>query len=187
MEINQNLLTILQIIVTIIVAFITAQLTNQNERKKQATIFFKQEGIKQQSEVLNFWCSILFKDYELTIKKYKSDNKDNLLKEYNLNNENEITDSMAIKFLQRESYIYSSKITVKYISRYMQEIYKTKKNPNSYKQMFLVGKIISNMKYDFTGEKVSVMDLLKIRLNDLNIFRRTRIYFYELKYFVWRV
>lgn len=43
---ESNIITIIQILVTIIVAFITAFLTNSNERKKQTTVFFKQEGIK---------------------------------------------------------------------------------------------------------------------------------------------
>lgn len=66
-----NIVTLIQIVVTIIIAFITAILTNSNERKKQTTVFFKQEGIKTQQEILNFWCSILFYDYDSTINKYK--------------------------------------------------------------------------------------------------------------------
>ena len=49
-----NIVTLIQIVVTIIIAFITAILTNSNERKKQTTVFFKQEGIKTQQEILNF-------------------------------------------------------------------------------------------------------------------------------------
>ena len=45
------------------------------------------------------------------------------------------------------------------------------------------GKIISNMKYDFTGEKTSVMDLLKIKINDLDLNKKLRIYWYEIEYF----
>ena len=39
------------------------------------------------------------------------------------------------------------------------------------------------MKYDFTGEKTSVMDLLKIKINDLDIHKKIKIYGYEIKYF----
>ena len=66
---EQNFITILQVVVTIFVAFITAFFTNRNERKKQTTVFFKQEGIKEQKEILDFWCSILFTDYEALEKK----------------------------------------------------------------------------------------------------------------------
>ena len=52
-----------------VIAFITAFLTNRNERNKQTTVFFKQEGIKEQKEILDFWCSILFIDYDATIKR----------------------------------------------------------------------------------------------------------------------
>ena len=180
---DSNIITIIQIIVTIIVAFITAFLTNSNERKKQTTVFFKQEGTKQQKEILNFWCSILFSDYESTINKYIKNNTKRIMEDNNINKPNEITDTMAIKMVQKDSYMYSSKLTLKYIGNYMQEIFKNKDKQAIMKQMFLVGKIIANMKYDFTGEKTSVMDLLKIKINDLDIKKKIKIYWYEIKYF----
>ena len=51
------------------------------------------------------------------------------------------------------------------------------------KQIYLVSKIIANMKYDFTGEKTSVMDLLKIKIYDLDRKKKMKIYWYEIKYF----
>ncbi len=180
---EQNFITILQVVVTIFVAFITAFFTNRNERKKQTTVFFKQEGIKEQKEILDFWCSILFTDYEATIKRYIKENAKRIIDENNINKPNEITDTMAIKLVQKDSYMYSSKLTLKYIGSYMQEVFKNKEEQNIIKQMFLVGKIISNMKYDFTGEKTSVMDLLKIKINDLDLKKKLRIYCYEIEYF----
>ena len=49
---EQNFIEILKLVITIIIAFITAFFTNKNERKKQTTVFFKQEGIKEQKEIL---------------------------------------------------------------------------------------------------------------------------------------
>lgn len=66
----------------------------------------------------------------------------------------------------------------------MQEVYRTKEKQKIIKQMFLVAKIISNMKYDFTGEKTSVLNLLRIKINDLNIRKIFKIYWYQLKYFL---
>lgn len=180
---EQNFITILQIVVTIFIAFITAFLTNRNERNKQTTVFFKQEGIKEQKKILDFWCSILFMDYESTIKRYIKDNAERIMSENDINKPNEITDTMAIKLIQKDSYMYSSKLTLKYIGIYMQEIFKNVGKTNGITQTFLVGKIISNMKYDFTGEKTSVMDLLKIKINDLDIRKKLKIYGYEIKYF----
>ena len=42
---SEEIISIIQIFVTVIIAFITAYFTNLNERKKQTTVFFKQEGI----------------------------------------------------------------------------------------------------------------------------------------------
>lgn len=79
--------------------------------------------------------------------------------------------------------MYSSKLALKYIENYMQEIFKNSKKQKMILQMFLAGKIISNMKYDFTGEKTIVMNLLKIRINDLDIKKKLKIYLYGIKYF----
>ena len=179
---ESNIITIIQILVTIIVAFITAFLTNSNERKKQTTVFFKQEGIKLQEEILSFWCSILFNDYKSAINKYIKNNAERIMKENNINESDEITEIMVIKVAQKDSYMYSSKLTIKYIGNYMQEIYK-KEEQEMMKQIYLVSKIIANMKYDFTGEKTSVMDLLKIKINDLDRKKKMKIYWYEIKYF----
>ena len=179
---ESNIITIIQILVTIIVAFITAFLTNSNERKKQTTVFFKQEGIKLQEEILSFWCSILFNDYKNAINKYIKNNAERIMKENNINESDEITEIMVIKVAQKDSYMYSSKLTIKYIGNYMQEIYK-KEEQEMMKQIYLVSKIIANMKYDFTGEKTSVMDLLKIKINDLDRKKKMKIYWYEIKYF----
>ena len=69
------------------------------------------------------------------------------------------------------------------MKKVQQEIFQNKEKNRTILQMFLVGKIISNMKYDFTGEKTTVMDLLKVKINDLDLKKKLEIYFYEIKYF----
>ena len=105
------------------------------------------------------------------------------MEDNNIAKPSEITDTMVVKVVQRDSYMYSSKITIKYIGNYMQEIFKEKEKSAIMKQMFLVSKIICNMKYDFTGERTSVMDLLKMKINDLDFKKRLKVYWYEVKYF----
>ena len=61
----------------------------------------------------------------------------------------------------------------------MQEVLKKRKKPRGLEQMFLVSKIIINMKIDFTGEKTSVINLLKIKINDLD-FCKLNIYYNEI-------
>ena len=129
---DANMIAIIQIVVTVMIAFITAYFTNLNERKKQTTVFFKQEGIKVQQEMLDFWCSILFSDYEIGIKKYIDDNEKRIVRNNNLNLKDEITETMVIKEVQKDSYMYSSKITLKYIGDYMQEIFQN--SGKDYKQ-----------------------------------------------------
>ena len=178
-----NMEVIIQIIVSVIVAFFTAYFTNLNERKKQTTVFFKKEGIKVQQEILDFWCSILFNGYESGIKKYVTDNEERIVKNNNLNSIDKITETMVIKEIQKDSYMFSSKKTLKYIGDYMQEIFQKREKQRVMLQMFFVGKIISNMKYDFTGEKTTVMDLLKMKINDLDFKKKVQIYLFEIRDF----
>lgn len=119
---GENEIKIFQIGATIFIAFITAFLTNLNERKKQATVFFKQEGIKVQQAILDFWCSILFDDYEKTIKRYIKSNTKRIMEENNISKSKKITDTMAIKIVQKDSYMYSSKLTKIYWKLYARSI-----------------------------------------------------------------
>ena len=61
-------------------------------------------------------------DYELTIKRYIKDNAERIMSENDINKPNEITDTMAIKLIQKDSYMYSSKLTLKYIGISLKEI-----------------------------------------------------------------
>lgn len=177
----------MQIFVTIVVAFITAYFTNLNENKKQITVFFKKEGVKIQQEMLDFWSSIFFDDYSNAIKIYIENNMDTIMKNNNLNSVEEISEVMAMKEIQKNSYMYSSKATLKYIGYYMQEIFKNRKKSKILLQIFFVSKIINNMKYDFTGEKTTAMDLLKIKINDLKMRQKIKIYYYEIRYLYIRI
>lgn len=125
----------------------------------------------------------MFSDYESGIKKYIDDNEKRIVRNNNLNSKVEITETMVIKEVQKDSYMYSSKITLKYIGDYMQEIFQNREKQRVMLQMFLVGKTISNMKYDFTGEKTTVMDLLRIKINDLDFKKKSKIYLCEIRHF----
>lgn len=178
-----DIINIIQIFTTILIAFATAYFTNINERKKQTTVFFKEEGIKSQKEILDFWSTILLNDFETAIKKYIANNSQKIMKVNNLTEAKKISDTMIISEVQKDSYMYSSRLTIKYIGNYMQEIFKEESKSRPILQTFLVGKVISNMKYDFTGEKTTVMDLLRMKINDLTIDKILKIYWYEIKYF----
>ena len=76
--------------------------------------------------------------------------------------------------IQRETFMYGSESTIKALATYQQYIFKNDNhNPDSKKdQMEMLIKatrVATKLKYDFTGEKVNAIDLLKIKLNDLNI------------------
>ena len=49
----------------------------------------------------------------------------------------------------------------------------------------LIARIISRMKYDFTGEKVDELDIIKIKITDFNLFTRAvcriMLWYYNLK------
>lgn len=72
--------------------------------------------------------------------------------------------------LLHDTYIYSSSETIKRLSNFQQYLYDKRdkgKDYESYTVMVLVAGVITSVKYDFTGETVGVIDLLKIKLTDV--------------------
>lgn len=168
---NGNVVMIIGFITTIIVSFITAYLTSKNSKKQLTSEFYKKEGIKIQEKILDFWSSLLIFDFDYAMSKYKVETK--------LVSNTE--DVIVIKNILRDSYIYSSKATIKAISRYQQYIFKNKDIPYKEKRnsvfesmniLIISARIIKRMKYDFTGEKVDELELLKMKLNDFDFKKR---------------
>lgn len=170
-------------LLTITVAFITSKITSNNERKKQATDYFKKEGTTQQKELLEFWCSILIIGYINHFNEYVEKNIDRLKNIYKVESPKQLTDTQILQLVQRDSYMYSSKKTIKYIGKYMQAIFRNSNKKRTTKinieEMVLVGKVISNMKFDFTNEKISIINLLKLKINDLDFKKRIQIFWYD--------
>lgn len=159
----------------------------------------KEKGVNIQEKVLNFWCGLVMGNFDI-LNAYKEAivSKDKKL----------IKDEYILNEIQKESYIYSSPKTIKAIKEYMQYLYKNKtnnietkedttnkskesilghiKSKIKFSRMFvLIARIISRMKYDFTGEKVDELDIIKIKITDFNLFTRAIcrivLWYYNLK------
>lgn len=166
---GENLLTIIGFACTIFVAFITAFLTSKNNNKNITSDYFKREGINVQERVLKFWSSLLLYDFNKCIEMYKK----------NIGLEGKKGDVEIIKLISHDAILYSSKSTIKAIATYQHYLYKNNKNGKKTKEeknstletmklLIISSRDIKKMKYDFTGEKVDIIDLLKIRINDLD-------------------
>lgn len=186
---NDNAISVIGFFITIIVAFITSFLTTKSNQKKTTSEYFKKEGIKIQERLLEFWSGLLVFDFETNIKNYINSAK--LSK--NLNNQE------IVKIVQKESILYSSKSTIKAIGTYQQYSYKNKRKGKSLineksdirlvQSMIVALRVTKRMKYDFTGERLSELDFIKIRINDLNfkkifLARYFIIYYYIKEQFV---
>lgn len=160
---NSNIITIIGFLTTIILAFITSFLTIKSNQKRTISEYFKKEGIKSQERLLEFWSGLLIYDLDTNVNNY--------IKSANLKGNYNTQD--IIKIIQKESILYSSKTTIKAIGTYQQFTYKNtkinkKSDYNTMLTMIIPLRVAKKMKYDFTGEKLSEIDLLKIRINDLN-------------------
>lgn len=184
---NKNYITILGFAVTIFVVFLTSYLTTKTNKKNTTNDYFKKEGIANQREILDFWSNLLiYNDYKIPVAVYKKAAK----LEKNLSLED------TIKIIQQESIIYSSKETNAALATYLQFSYK-KDNSDSkalsntllkkirnVQIIILVLRIVKRMKYDFTGEKIDTLDLLKIRIKDLNIKKKILARYFIIYYFI---
>lgn len=168
---------IIGFLVTIFVAYITARYASKNSKKSLVTQYFKEKGVVVQENVLRFWCTLFLNSFNIQKAYRKTFDKEG-------KNKNK-TDSEILLDVLEDSYIYCSAKTIKAIMYYNQYTYKhasNKKENNGSttsisklqfcNNFILIGRIISRMKYDFTGEKVDEMDILKIKINDLTISNR---------------
>lgn len=97
-----------------------------------------------------------------------------------------------IKFMYKECVLYSSKATLKAIGTYQQYIYKNNKidkniisnNDTIIKNLILPLMVTKRMKYDFTGEKISPIDLLRIKIKDLDNKKIILARYYLIKYYI---
>lgn len=105
---NPNGLKILELVVTIIIAYFTAKITAKNSRKNLTTQYFKEKGIETQEKILKFW-SNLFMD--------KFDIKESYNDAFH---ENIDDDVHILNLINKESYIYCSAKTIKAIKDYQQ-------------------------------------------------------------------
>lgn len=177
---TENGIEILKLIVTVGIAYITARITARNTRKNLTTQYFKEKGIEIQEKVLRFWCGLVINNFKIM---------DAYIEAFNNRKLSNVTDADILINVQKESYIYSSSKTINAIKDYQQYLYKSKNlyiekseakvKQNSTKskiefinQLILIVRIISRMKYDFTGEKVDELDLIKIKIKDLNFIMR---------------
>lgn len=164
---------LIPIVGSLIIAFITSKVTAINERNKISTMHFKQEGVKSQKEILDVWSTILIQDYETTIIKAK--------KHYNINNNKNDID--VFKLLMQDTILYCSKVTATKLANYMQHVYK-KHNDNDknylFKNILLTANVIKSLKYDFTGEKLRIIDIIKIKINDLTLVSKLKIRIFQI-------
>lgn len=177
---NNNFITVVGFAVTILVAFITSFLTSKINQKKTTSEVFKKEGVKVQERLLEFWAGLLIFDFDTNIDNYKK--RANIKKELN--------GQETIKLVQSESIMYSSKNTIKAIGTYQQYSYKKKssliKETNVIRIMqglVVALRVTKSMKLDFTGEKVRVIDLIRIKLNDLDIKKILLTYYFLIYYY----
>lgn len=203
---NDNVVTLIGFCVTALIAYITARKTLSNNIKSINVEHFKNKGIEVQQRVLDTWSGILFFDMETSLNKYvKEKGCDNLYiytadekKEKNSQKENleknQKKETEIIRNLLQESYIYSSKSTIKAISTYQQYSYKGQasnkktlkifKSINTIKVLVFIPRIIKRMKYDFTGEKVDSLELIKMKINDWNLKKELIARFFIIWYFI---
>jgi len=166
------------IIIAIATSIITAIITVNGERRKITTTEFKNKGADNQKNLLDVWSSVLL-DPESFVPKVKKIFKENIL---NKNKEiKNISDKEIYTILMENTYIYSSKNTMRVVSYYMQHIFGKYKD-NTTAGIFYVSKICAKLKYDFTGEKVSFITIILIKVNDLSIKQKTIFYSMNIFY-----
>lgn len=166
-----------------VVAIVTFLFTLNINKNKAITDTFKKEGIIVQERLLDFWSNVFILGFEESLDNFKVKAKlDKKLSELDVFN-----------YIKSESIRYSSKNTVKMMATYQQYIYKNSsleknditKKKDTMELIVLALRVVKSMKYDFTGEKISVMDFIKIHIKNLNWRKYLLIYFYLVFYYIY--
>ena len=182
-----------------ITAILTYKLTSKNDKSKIVSTQFKQVGIDKQKELLELWEICTSSNYEKFI--------DKIREKYN---ENKIDEKEILRIYTNDVLLFASKETMRMFAIFMQNAYKSAKKEKEkkvnkqqkqnfretknkldsevenvvkkvdMKVIYLGFKVMSSMKFDYTGEKVKTLDLIKI--NDLNFKRIIQIKWYEIYY-----
>lgn len=196
---NNGLAFVISFISSVIVAYITAKLTLSNSKKSITAEHFKQQSIELQKINLEFWSSMLSSEISTAIKKYKIDllklgNDKNInakIKEIENKKYGEDELKEMLKELQLNSYLYGSYSTIKAMGTYQQFAYKginkkdnRKSDWETMKSLTMVSRIISKMKYDYTGEKTGIMDILRIRINDFDLKKEIMGYLWSIWFYI---
>ena len=196
---NNVLAFVISFLSSVVVAYITAKLTLSNSKKSITTEYFKQQSIEVQKNNLEFWYSVLSNELSVALKKYKiellklnNDEESNKkIKEIELKKLGADEVQKVLKELQLNSCLYGSYSTIKAIGTYQQFAYKAINKKDSkktdwekMKSLTMVSRIISKMKYDYTGEKTDVMDILRIRINDYDLKKEIIGYLWSVWFYV---
>ena len=171
---NNNTIIILQILSSLFVAFITAILTSMRLKKQLYIESFKKEGIAIQKKILEFWSTAILISPDEALNKYNENVQLNDKKKLIDTSQNINIIKETINEIHKETFMYGSKSTIKALGTYQQFSYKNQKNvPKSKKRqmemLIKTARVTIKLKYDFTGEKINTMDILKIKITDLDI------------------
>lgn len=159
-----------------IVAIITFLFTLNINKNKTTTDTFKKEGITVQERLLDFWSGVLIFGTKQSFENYRS--KANLNKK--------LSQSEIFEYIQSETVRYSSKNTLRALATYQQYVYKDKSEKIiDYELIVLALRVAKSMKYDFTGEKMSVLDLMEIKIKDMKLIGYLMTYFYLVFYYIY--
>lgn len=186
-------ITVLGFIISFITAFITSKITASNATKNITTQYFKESGVELQKRILTFWTTLFINSFDIkdAYKNAFPEDEDCLEKE----------DVEIIRSLMQKSYEVCSAKSIKALRFYMDNVYATntseeEQNIKKIKrkgfkslfpkchQMFLVARIMSRLKYDFNGEKVQEIDLIKIKIKDFKAKYIFQMLILRIGYFI---
>ncbi|TYS62528.1 hypothetical protein FZC76_20720 [Sutcliffiella horikoshii] len=126
----------------------------KNAKYMQISNYYRESSGKEMYKILESWTEMLFLIDDPKVKKKMEDEK-------------------HIKSLVNNTYLYSSTETCRRLAEYQQYNYtKLNNSKNNYIEIIvLVSGIIASLKHDFTGEWVSIEEILKIKITDFNVHK----------------
>lgn len=138
-------------VVTAIVNMIWKLIENKKQfadtKYLQISNYYRNRSGEDMHKILNQWTDMLMSNDDPKVKK-------------------RMADSVHLKNLIKQTYLYSSPETVRRLANYQAYNYRESEKDDFYEMLVLVTGIIVSLRHDFTGDWVSIGETLKLKLTD---------------------
>lgn len=130
--------------------YVENQTAFKNAKYMQISNYYRDKSGDDMHKILNDWTDMLMSPNDPAVAA-------------------KMSDSNHINKLLKDTFLYSSPETCKRLVNYQTDNYQNTEGESFHKKIVLIAGIIVSLKHDFTGEWVSIEEVLRLKINDFEV------------------